>query len=209
MSKRGLFITLEGIEGVGKTTVLEFIADYLKKASIDFITTREPGGTPVAEQIRQVILHPDGEPINDKTELLLIFACRSQHFSDIIMPALSAGKWVVSDRFTDATYAYQGGGRGISDTHIQAMEQFVQNDTRPDQIILLDAPVALARERITARGSLDRIEQEKLDFFEKVREKYLARANADPAHYSIVDATQSIDDVVMAVSIILDKLVKQ
>ena len=195
MNKPGLFITVEGIEGVGKTTNIDFIADWLKGNAIDFIATREPGGTPLAEEIRELILSPREEAVADSAELLLVFAARAQHLSQRIRPALQAGQWVLCDRFTDATYAYQGGGRGLSMDTIAALENLVQENFRPDAVILLDVPVEVGLARASARSALDRIEKEQADFFEKVRQTYLDRAWAAPERYHLVDASQDLPGV--------------
>ncbi len=195
MTKPGLFITVEGIEGVGKTTNIEFIADWLKANAIEFVATREPGGTPLAEEIREVMLSPRDEAVCDTTELLLVFAARAQHLSQLIQPAITEGRWVLCDRFTDATYAYQGGGRGLSLDTIATLETLVQDAFRPDAVILLDVPVEVGLARASARSELDRIEKEKADFFEKVRQAYLDRAAADPDRYFLVDASQDLPGV--------------
>ena len=206
MTKPGLFITIEGIEGVGKSTVMKAISEELTALGVDFMTTREPGGTPMAERIRKVLLDPTDEIVNVKTELLLIFACRSQHVENVIQPAINSGQWVVSDRFTDASYAYQCGGRGVPDAQVQYLEQFVQGDFRPNHILLLDAPVDMARKRIENRGALDRIEQERVEFFERVREKYLQRARIMSDKYIVVDASQALDDVVTCIRAHLQRI---
>lgn len=195
LNKPGKFITLEGIEGAGKSTVMPLLQKVLKSAKIDFIATREPGGTILAEKIRTVFLEPCGEELDPVTELLLVFAGRNQHVKQLIAPALAAGKWVISDRFTDATYAYQGGGRGMSTEKISMVEQFVLGDFHPDHVLLLDIPVEIARERILIRKSLDRIEQETLDFFERIRQSYLQRAKLFPERYTVIDAACAIEDV--------------
>lgn len=209
MSKSGLFITVEGIEGVGKTTNIEFIADWLTAQGIEFIKTREPGGTPLAEEIREVLLQPRDESVSDTAELLLMFAARSQHLYSLIQPNLNAGRWVLCDRFTDATYAYQGGGRGLSMETIAALETIVQREFRPDAVILLDVPVAVGLARARARSELDRIEQEKASFFEKVRRCYLDRAQADPERYYVVDAGQDIAGVQVQLESVLDTIQKR
>ena len=191
--KRGQFITIEGIEGAGKSTALKFIQDYLAKAHVDAVFTREPGGTSIAEDIRNVLLCPHRtETMQAMTELLLMFAGRAQHVSACIQPALLAGKWVVSDRYVDASYAYQGGGRGIDRTYIRQLDQWVVGDVHPDLTLLLDVPATLGLERAEKRGSQkDRIEQEKMDFFNRVREVYLDIARQDPKRVKIIDASQS------------------
>lgn len=191
--KTGTFITLEGIEGAGKSTLLKYIISTLSKAHIPHVKTREPGGTLLAEKIRSILLDATDEPMSADTELLLMFASRAQHLHQVILPALRTGKWVVSDRFTDATYAYQGGGRGIPKIRIAQMENWVQGDLRPDYTILLDLPVETGMRRIQKRkGVHDRIEEEQHNFFERVREAYLERARENPERYKIIDATQPL-----------------
>jgi dTMP kinase len=191
----GIFITLEGIEGTGKSTVIYFLAHYLQSLHRAFISTREPGGTEIAEDIRKLVLKHHDESMSPDTELLLMFASRAQHIATVIRPALEMGKIVLSDRFTDATYAYQGGGRGIDNNRIKALEQWVQKGLQPNLTILLDAPIEVSSQRILSRGAKDRIEQEKIDFFHRVRNCYLERANAFPDRFRIIDATESIDKV--------------
>ncbi|MFT4826193.1 MAG: dTMP kinase [Halioglobus sp.] len=192
---RGLFITVEGGEGVGKSTNIAFLEEQLKGHGVDLIVTREPGGTPLAENIRKLLLQVDTESIAEITELLLMFAARAQHIQQLIEPALASGQWVLCDRFTDATYAYQGGGRQISSRKIQQLEQLVQGELRPDYTLLLDAPVEVGMERARGRGELDRFEREKLDFFERVRRTYLKLAQESSGRYRVLDASQSLDDV--------------
>jgi dTMP kinase len=204
----GIFITVEGIEGVGKSTQVNFIKNLLEKSSVPHLITREPGGTPIAEEIRQVLLAHHTETMVPDAELLLMFASRAQHLAALILPALTAGKLVVSDRFTDATYAYQGGGRGIDKTRIATLEQWVQGSLRPDAVILLDAPVALALRRTKRRkNGPDRFEAEQEDFFERIREGYLARAKADPHRYHVIDASQSIQVVQQRIAAIVEKFI--
>ena len=188
----GVFITVEGIEGVGKTTNMAFIQDYLQSHQVSLRVTREPGGTPLAEQIRSLLLTSHDESLNDDAELLLVFAARAQHLSQLIKPALENGFWVLSDRFTDATYAYQGGGRGLSMQMIADLENAVQGELRPDLTLLLDVPVKVGLARAGQRGELDRFEREKQAFFEKVRETYLQRAAAEPERFCIIDASQPL-----------------
>lgn len=195
MTQRGRFITFEGTEGVGKSTQLRTAADTLAALGVEFIVTREPGGTPMAEVIRELLLAPRDEPVNDTTELLLMFAARAQHLHTRILPELKAGRWVLCDRFTDATFAYQGGGRGVPAERIALLEDLVQGDVRPDQVILLDAPVETGMTRARHRGDLDRFEQEALAFFERIRATYLQRASADPERYQIVDAARPLEVV--------------
>lgn len=207
MISRGQFITFEGTEGVGKSTQLVNAADTLKALGVDYIVTREPGGTPMAESIRELLLAPRGEPVNDMTELLLMFAARAQHLHTRILPELEAGRWVLCDRFTDATFAYQGGGRGVPVERIAQLENLVQGSFRPDQVILLDAPVETGMTRARHRGELDRFEQEAVAFFERIRQTYLERAAADPGRYHIVDAAQPLEAVSRDVTSLVQGLV--
>jgi dTMP kinase len=191
----GLFITLEGPEGAGKSTNRDYIAERLREAGRDVQLTREPGGTPLGERIRELLLTPTEEPMAVDTELLLMFAARAQHIEQVIRPALARGAVVLCDRFTDATYAYQGGGRGISVSRIATLEAFVQGSLRPDLTLVFDLPVETGLARAAARGRLDRFEQEARSFFEAVRQAYLARAAADPQRYEIIDASLPLADV--------------
>jgi dTMP kinase len=194
----GRFITLEGIEGVGKSTQVARLSDALDKLGIAHVVTREPGGTPLAESIRAVVLSAREESLPPTAELLLMFAARAVHLANHILPSLRAGRWVICDRFTDATYAYQGGGRGLGVDTIAELESMVQGALRPDFTVLLDAPVqkALARARRRNAGAPeDRFERERSEFFERVRDLYRARAAAEPGRFAIVDATQSVDEV--------------
>ncbi|WP_040404984.1 dTMP kinase [Ectothiorhodospira sp. PHS-1] len=186
--RRGRFICLEGIEGVGKSTHLSAVVAHLQARGITAVSTREPGGTPLGEAIRGLLLSRDFPPMHGDTELLLMFAARAEHLRHFILPALDAGTWVVSDRFTDATYAYQGGGRGIPVERIAALEDWVQGAVRPDLTILLDADVATGLARAGKRGEADRFEQEAVDFFERVRAVYHERVNRSPTRYAVVDA---------------------
>jgi dTMP kinase len=190
--KRGLFITVEGGEGVGKSTNIAFIQEALAAKGIKSIVTREPGGTPLAEEIREVLIKNREETVVSETELLLMFAARAQHLHQKILPSLESGVWVISDRFTDATYAYQSGGRGVPEEKVALLETFVQGDIRPDLTLLLDAPIEVGMARAKNRGALDRFEEEKAEFFNKVRDNYLARAKAEPQRFKVVDATQSL-----------------
>ncbi|ALM54588.1 thymidylate kinase [Halomonas huangheensis] len=199
-SGRGRFITLEGGEGVGKSTNLGFVVDFLRGQGIEVVQTREPGGTPRAEAIREQLLAHHQEPLDSDAELLLVFAARAQHLARRIVPALERGAWVVSDRFTDATFAYQGGGRGIDVQRIAQLEKFVQRGLTPDLTLLLDMPLDAAEQRLAGRldrkgETRDRFEQEQRDFFERVRDAYLARAADDPQRMAIIDASGSLDDV--------------
>lgn len=193
---RGMFITVEGVEGVGKSTQLAHIRGFLERAGKRVVMTREPGGTPFAEAVRELLLAPRDEPVAPDAELLLMFAARAAHIEERIRPALVRGDWVVCDRFTDATYAYQGGGRGVPLERIRVLEEFVQHELRPDLTLLLDAPVdvglARARER---KGAPDRFEQENRAFFERVRQVYLDRVGAEPERFRVVNAAQDVDRV--------------
>ncbi len=209
MTRRGQFITFEGTEGVGKSTQLANAAATLKVLGVDYIVTREPGGTPMAESIRELLLAPRDEPVNDLTELLLMFAARAQHLHTRILPELEAGRWVLCDRFTDATFAYQGGGRGVPAERIALLEDLVQGSFRPDQVILLDAPVETGMTRARHRGELDRFEQEAVAFFERIRRTYLERAAADPGRYHIVDAAQPLETVSRDVTSLVNRLVSR
>jgi dTMP kinase len=204
---RGQFITVEGTEGVGKSTNMAFIESWLKKAGKELIITREPGGTELGEKLRAVLLDAKEQSMSDDTELLLMFAARAQHLYEVIQPALDAGKWVLCDRFTDATYAYQGGGRGIEMSRIAQLEQWVQGDLRPDMTLILDLPVDVGLERAGKRSTPDRFELEKHDFFNKVRDTYLSRAAANPERYQVIDASPSINDVQQSIQTVLEKMV--
>lgn len=203
----GKFITVEGTEGVGKSTNMAFIEAWLKKAGMELVVTREPGGTELGEKLRAVLLDAKEQSMCDDTELLLMFAARAQHLQEIIQPALAAGKWVLCDRFTDATYAYQGGGRGIKMSRIAQLEQWVQGDLRPDMTLILDLPVAAGLERAGKRSEPDRFELEKHDFFNKVRDTYLARAAVLPERYQVIDAAPSITEVQQSIQCVLEKMV--
>lgn len=192
---RGLFITLEGPEGAGKTTNRAYLAEQLQAQGFVVTLTREPGGTALAELIREILLAPHAETMAVDTELLLMFAARAQHLAQVILPALAEGKIVICDRFTDATYAYQGGGRGLDCSRIALLEQFVQGDLRPDMTLLFDLPVEEGMARAVARGKLDRFEQEQQLFFENVRQSYLQRAQNDPQRFRLVNAQQMLADV--------------
>lgn len=208
-TSRGQFVTIEGCEGVGKSTNIQFIAESLKKANIPYILTREPGGTPLAEDIRNLFLSQRKERVAENTELLLMFAARAQHIAEVIEPGLAAGKWVICDRFTDATYAYQGGGRGINPEKIASLEQWVQDDLRPDFTLLFDAPIETGMARVSKRGELDRMEQEHRVFFENVRRTYLELAAKHVNRYRVVDASQKLSDVQRALSVIVLEMISR
>ncbi|WP_447926161.1 dTMP kinase [Vreelandella sp. EE27] len=201
MTERGRFITLEGGEGVGKSTNVAFVAAWLEAQGLEVVCTREPGGTPVAESIRALLLATTfDEPLHTDAELLLMFAARAQHLAEKILPALERGAWVVCDRFTDATFAYQGGGRGIDVQRIEILEQFVQKGLAPDLTLLLDMSPRAARDRLEGRlraenTQRDRFEQEQADFFSAVRSAYRARADASPERFAVIDAEQPLEKV--------------
>ena len=190
---RGKFITLEGVDGAGKSTHLVWIAERLRAGGREVVVTREPGGTPLGERLRELLLT---EPMHIETETMLMFAARREHLARVIDPALEAGRWVLSDRFTDATYAYQGGGRGLSIDRIAALERWVQGDLQPDLTLYFDVTVKVARRRLTAsQTNPDRFEREAAGFFERVRSAYLERAAAHPDRFRVIDAARSFEDI--------------
>ncbi len=201
------FITIEGIEGVGKTTSMDALCGYLKQRGLRFVRTREPGGTPVSEAIRELLLSQDLPAMHMDTELMLIFAARTEHLRTVILPALQMGQWVVCDRFTDATYAYQGGGRGIAHQRIAILESWVQAALRPDLTLLLDAGTELALARARSRQTSDRIEQQAVAFFDKAREEYLRRATEEPERIRVIDASRSLTEVQTQVRKAIDRLI--
>lgn len=191
--QRGKFISLEGIDGAGKSSHVQWLAAHLREAGHEAILTREPGGTPLGERLRELLLN---EPMDLRTETLLAFAARQEHLARVIEPALSAGHWVLSDRFTDATYAYQGGGRGLAEARIAVLENWVQQGLQPDLSLYFDVPVEVgAARRQAASAALDRFERERTDFFERVRMTYLARAQREPGRLRVIDGTQSLEQV--------------
>ncbi|HEB99279.1 MAG TPA: dTMP kinase [Thiotrichales bacterium] len=192
---RGRFITIEGGEGVGKTTNLNYIKELIEKSGKVLRVTREPGGTPLAEKIRELLLDPAHKGMAPDCELLLMFAARAEHIDKLIRPALEAGEWVLCDRFTDATFAYQGAGRGLSKTRILELEAMVQGGLRPDLTLLLDVPVEIGLQRASDRSEPDRFEQEARDFFERVRQGYLERAAAEPERFRVIDASRPLPEV--------------
>lgn len=201
----GRLITLEGGEGAGKSTLLAGLCEHFERAGQGVLTTREPGGTPVGEAIRALVLDPAHRNIAAETELLLMFAARAQLVREVLRPALTAGRWVLCDRFTDASYAYQGGGRGVDVARIADLERLATDGLKPDLTLLLDLPVAHGRARASQRGDADRIEAERDDFFERVRTVYLARALAEPERFCVIDASQPPGHVVqVAVAAIED-----
>lgn len=207
MAKRhGRFITLEGIEGVGKTTNLAFVADRVKREGHDVTVTREPGGTKLAEKLRDLVLGDSEEPVTEMAELLMIFAARSQHIENVIRPALAQGTWVICDRFTDCTFAYQGVGRGLPLERIEALADWVQRGLWPDLTLLLDADPALSTRRRRNRGESDRIERQRDEFFARARAGYLDLATQYPKRIAVIDAGQSLQAVQHDICAQLDKL---
>jgi len=200
----GKFISIEGLEGVGKTTQAQVICKWLEDNGIDYIRTREPGGTEIAESIRELVLEHHKEKMDSKTELLLVFAARQQHVETLIKPALASGKWVLSDRFTDATYAYQGGGRELDTSLIAELEQLILKDFQPHTTIWFDCDAQTGLSRARARGALDRIELEDISFFDRCRKSYLNRSLSDPSRFIKLDAAQDIktvsDDLIAALN---------
>ena len=183
------FITLEGIDGAGKSTHLDWLAETIRQGGHKVVITREPGGTPLGEMLRDILL---GQPMDIETEALLMFASRREHLAKVILPALHEGKWVISDRFTDATFAYQGGGRGLSESRLEVLETWVHQGFQPDMTLLFDVPLEVSHERLSLNTSLDRFEREKLDFFDRVRRAYLQRASQFPERIRVVDSSRSI-----------------
>jgi dTMP kinase len=205
MSK-GKFITIEGVEGGGKSTNIAFISEYLHTKNIPHILTREPGGTEIAEEIRRVLLDKTLPAMHEDTELLLMFAARAEHLRKKIIPALEAGQWVISDRFTDATYAYQGGGRGISIERIAELENWVQGELRPDATLLFDLDAETGLQRTRKRGEADRFEEEAIDFFNDVRNQYLEMARQQSQRYWVINAGHSLEEVQVQLTQVMDGL---
>ena len=202
------FITLDGIDGAGKTTQLNVIKEWFHKNNREVIFTREPGGTPLGEQLRQILLNRNSQ-VSLRAETLLMFAARQQHLEDVILPNLARGIHVVSDRFTDATFAYQGGGRGLPDTQITVLEQWVQNDLKPDLTILLDVPLNVSLARIEGSREKDRFEQEQADFFQRVRNAYLRRAAAEPLRYAVINSNREKPEVRADIEAVLNQLFQE
>ncbi|MEZ7706937.1 dTMP kinase [Neisseria sp. 27098_8_158] len=197
------FITLDGIDGAGKSTNLAVMKAWFEKHKLPVLFTREPGGTPAGEALREILLNPATQ-VSLRTETLLMFAARQQHLETVILPALKNGTHVVSDRFTDATFAYQGGGRGVPLQDIDTLEHWVQGDFRPDLTLLLDVPLEVSMARINQTREKDRFEQEEAEFFNRVREVYLQRANEQPERYAVIDSRQSLDAVKNQIETALD-----
>ena len=204
--RRGKFITIDGLEGAGKSTQIDFIKKYLSARNRDVFLTREPGGTDLGERLRALLLDKNIDAMNSDTELLLIFAARNEHVKKVIVPKLEQGVWVISDRFTDASYAYQGGGRGIPLERIGELEQWTLQDFVPDMTFLLDLDVELGLSRVEQRGEKDRFEEEHKDFFNKVREIFSNRASKYPERIKLIDASKNIDETSSQIKKILDLL---
>jgi dTMP kinase len=203
---KGRLISLEGGEGAGKSTLLEGLRTHFERSGLDVLYTREPGGTPVGEAVRALVLDPAHRGMAVETELLLMFAARAQLVRETLQPAMAAGRWVLCDRFTDASYAYQGGGRGVDAASIAELERIATGGLKPDLTLLLDLPVAHGRARASQRSDADRIEAERDDFFERVRTAYLARAQAEPQRFRVIDASQPADAVLQAAVAAVDAL---
>ncbi len=202
----GKFITVEGIEGVGKSTNIDFLSSIIEAKGFSVLRTREPGGTPMAERIRQMLLEHGEEPLPDIAELLLFFASRSLHINNKIRPALAAGQWVVCDRFTDASRAYQGHGRGLDLERINLLAEWVHEDLQPDLTLILDAPAEVAMERTEERGEADRLDSEEAGFYRRVRDGYLGLAAAEPDRFAVVDASQELEQVQAAIAAEINQL---
>ena len=205
----GRFITLEGIEGAGKSTAVAVVSKLLQAAGLPLLTTREPGGTDLGEDVRRLLLGHKHQSMSDDTELLLMFAARAEHLQQKIIPALRQGQWVLCDRFTDATYAYQGGGRGVPDQRIALLEQWVQADLRPDLTLLLDLPVETGLQRAARRSAPDRIESQHNSFFQRVRNAYLQRAHKEPGRIKLIDAAASESQVAEQLTQVLSDFLRQ
>jgi len=201
--KSAKFITFEGVDGAGKSTGLDWFADALRQRGIDLLVTREPGGTPLGERLRDILLN---QPMHAETEALLMFAARREHVEQVIRPALKRGTWVISDRFSDASFAYQGGGRGVPLNKLEQLEQWVHGDLQPNLTLLFDIPIEIARQRLSNNVSLDRFEQEQGDFFERVRQAYLARATKNPQRLVVIQAEKTVAEVQQILSKIVAAL---
>ena len=205
MNQLGKFITLEGVDGAGKTTHIEFIKEYLTNLKLDFIMTREPGGTQLGERLREILLHDE---MTSKTETILMFAARNEHIEKVIRPGLTSGAIVISDRFTDASYAYQSGGKGVEDEEIDVLKDLVQKNLQPDLTFLFDLPVEVSIKRLKKTRKLDKFEKEEKDFHENVRKKYLMIAKNNPKRFSVLNSEKSIDEIQSQIKIKLDELLK-
>ncbi len=200
---RAKFITFEGVDGAGKSTHLAWFADTLRERGMDVLVTREPGGTPLGEKLREILLN---QPMQARTEALLMFAARMEHIDLVIKPALQRGTWVVSDRFSDASFAYQGGGRGVPAEQLEQLEHWVQDGFQPDLTLLFDIPIEVARQRLANNATLDRFEQEQGSFFEKVRQAYLDRCRKNPGRFALIDASQTPHEVKVSLEKIITSL---
>lgn len=198
-----MFITLEGIDGAGKSTHLNWLAERLRAQGKNVLVTREPGGTPLGEALREILLH---QSMHLETEALLMFAARREHLDKVILPALEQGIWVISDRFTDASFAYQGGGRGLDEAKLKILERWVQQGLQPDLTLLFDVPLEISRQRLAANVSLDRFEQEKQDFFRRVRDAYLKRAAQFPQRIRVIDSGRPVDQIQVDLEEILSSI---
>ena len=205
MNQLGKFITLEGVDGAGKTSHIEFIKEYLTNLKLNFIMTREPGGTELGERLREILLHDEMTP---KTETILMFAARNEHIEKVIRPGLTSGAIVISDRFTDASYAYQSGGKGVEDEEIDVLKDLVQKNLQPDLTFLFDLPVEVSIKRLKKTRKLDKFEKEEKDFHENVRKKYLMIAKNNPKRFSVLNSEKSIDEIQSQIKIRLDELLK-
>lgn len=201
--KAGKFITFEGIDGAGKSTHIGFVTDYLAARGKTVVSSREPGGTPLGEKLRDLLLH---EKMHLETEALLMFASRREHMAQVIEPALARGDWVLSDRFTDASFAYQSGGRGLDRSKLEALEQWVHPRLQPDLTLLFDVPLEVARQRLDATRTLDKFEREQADFFDKCRHEYLRRAAQFPERFVVIDSTRTIEEIQVRLAEVLEKL---
>jgi dTMP kinase len=204
--QKGKFITIDGVEGAGKSTQITFICEYLQAKGVNVVLTREPGGTDLGEQIRELLLNTKTKSMHSDSELLLMFSARNEHIHSKIIPALNNGDWVLSDRFTDASYAYQGGGRGLNMQRIEQLEKWVLQDFTPDMTLLLDIPVEQGMERVKLRGKKDRIELENMDFFERVRQAYIARSKAYPERIKLINSAKTKEYTSMQIAQILADL---
>lgn len=201
--KPGKFITLEGVDGAGKSTHLDYIADKIRSRDVELVVTREPGGTPLGEKLRALLLN---DPMQPDTELMLMFAARAEHVAALIKPALARGAWVLSDRFADASYAYQCGGRGIDPARLESLENWTLSGFKPDLTLLFDVSTEVAESRRSQARAADRFEQEQADFFNRVRDAYLQRASAEPGRIKVIDASHSIDSIRAELDRIMEEL---
>ncbi|WP_041673387.1 dTMP kinase [Sulfuricella denitrificans] len=202
-TNKSKFITLEGIDGAGKSTHLNWLAERLRSQGKNVLVTREPGGTPLGEALRELLLH---QAMHLETEALLMFAARREHLDKVIIPALSAGTWVISDRFTDASFAYQGGGRGLEESKLKILEQWVQQDLQPNLTLLFDVTLEVSRQRLSGNVSLDRFEQEKQEFFQRVRDAYLKRASQFPERIRVIDSGRTLNEIQVDLEDIISSL---